>query len=359
MSELNVDDCIENADWIKAAAKRRAAAASARADYDAGEPRKGKGPGGGEWTSGGAGGAKGGDKPVPKWSENLPHKDPAAYFGGTEILPDQSGVYHVGKNLDAAVELLGRGKDVDLKQPREVATLMDKLAAIGREAANGVKRVYDLCHVTVANTNLFCVEHVGIPRAKMPQLKGVPAKGSRGAELEPNKKGEVDLSKHFRHHLEKHGYDVLKATEDASYLRASQRELDGVKIAGMMQAIKEGKVPDNRIWVTRDNYVLDGHHRWAAQVALEYIEGKPIPMKVFKVDMSITDAIRDANHFAAKWGIAQQAVGAPSPKAKADSVCTSCGAGVRSDSSDLSKVDEILTHLKAGEILSELKKFEK
>jgi hypothetical protein len=59
------------------------------------------------------------------------------------------------------------------------------------------------------------------------------------------------------------------------------------------------------IYVSRDGYVIDGHHRWAAIVA--YNAAHPdaqIPMKTTVLDMDIKDAIPMANKFAEDMGIA-------------------------------------------------------
>jgi hypothetical protein len=251
--------------------------------YNPDEPRVPPGEsGGGQWTSGGAG----------------------------EPKPDAQGKYHVGNNLDLAVKLIGEGKDVVLEQPRQIATLMDRLAAIGKEAkAAGEKaKIYDLCHVSVPDTNIFCAGNKGIARAEMPQLSGKPLPGSRADGLAKDKHGEVDLSKEFAKHMGDHG-GVSKEKEDAAYLRASQRELDGVKVATIMQKIESGEAKDRRIWVTKDNYILDGHHNWAARVALEYATGKTINMKVYRTGTSIIPTINAARKFANDWGLPQRAVG--------------------------------------------------
>jgi hypothetical protein len=59
------------------------------------------------------------------------------------------------------------------------------------------------------------------------------------------------------------------------------------------------------IYVSRDGYVIDGHHRWAAIVAYNAKHpDNPIPMKSTVIDMDIKDAIPMANKFAEDMGIA-------------------------------------------------------
>ncbi len=59
------------------------------------------------------------------------------------------------------------------------------------------------------------------------------------------------------------------------------------------------------IYVSRDGFVIDGHHRWAAIAA--YNASHPdsqIPMKVQVIDQDIKDAIPMCNKFAEDMGIA-------------------------------------------------------
>jgi ParB-like chromosome segregation protein Spo0J len=59
------------------------------------------------------------------------------------------------------------------------------------------------------------------------------------------------------------------------------------------------------IFVSKDGYVIDGHHRWAAQVARDYEDGKggDLNMKVRVVDMPIMDVLKEANSWADDFGI--------------------------------------------------------
>lgn len=210
-------------------------------------------------------------------------------------------------NLKLALKALGDGKHISLNQPEQVSTLMDKmhkyvkgLKKQGKEAPN-----FDLCKVSVPNTNLFCQESLGVPRIKMPQLGGTPAKGSEGDKLPKNEKGEVDLSEKFIEHLKSQGISTKETTINASHLRASQNELIGAKVAHMLHQAEKGErdLTQGRIFVTRDNYVLDGHHRWAAAIGLHYKEGKELMMPVHKLDMDIGQAISEANTYTEKMGI--------------------------------------------------------
>lgn len=215
-------------------------------------------------------------------------------------------------NVENAAKLLAEGKFVELQQPDQVATLLDRLKEIVDDAkAKGESApVYDLCKVSVPGTNLFCVESKGIPRSKMPQLSGKPLPGSKGDALQKNDKGEVDLAPQFMQFLRDSGIEIVEEEVDASHLRASQNELNGAKIAGIASGMEAGKVPDARIFVSDSGYVVDGHHRWAAKVGLEYKTGQPMKQPVNHIKADIIKVLQLANDFAAEWGIPQAGVAA-------------------------------------------------
>ena len=209
----------------------------------------------------------------------------------------------------------------------QVSTLLDEMARIANEAkAAGEKAPnYDLCLVTVPNTNLFCAESKGIPRIEMPQLGGIPVPGSRADTLPKNDGGEVDIGPAFVRHLREKGVNVEETRKLASHLKASQSELVGVKVGGMMKWMEAGSVQarntirESSIFVTRDGYVVDGHHRWAAVVGLDAQEGglDELDMPVRVIDMDILDVLKEANDFAIEFGVPPQAAVASGVKVDA------------------------------------------
>jgi len=224
-----------------------------------------------------------------------------------------SGWNDVGDDVNEAAKLLAEGKKVRLSQPSQVSVLLDKLAEMVKDANERGEKApnYDLCNVTVRDTNLFCAESKGIPRIKMPQLKGKPLPGSKAAKKEPDKRGEVDLTPEFRAYLEKKGIAVEDDTLAASHFRPTQNELNGAKVAGMVQAIREGKLARERLFVSRDDYIVDGHHRWAGLVGADAIDGKlgDEQLDVARFDLDIITLLKESNDFAKEWGIPQVGVG--------------------------------------------------
>lgn len=221
---------------------------------------------------------------------------------------------YVGSDIDKAQQLIAEGKHVRLNQPDEVSTILDRLAMATKK---GEKSLFDLCKVSVTLTNLFCRENKGIPRAHMPQLKGKAAPGSLAA-AKGGAGNEVDVEPEFVEALRKAGISITPKRVMASHLRASQEELDGRKVVGMAEAIREGKgahIADTPIYVSQDGYVIDGHHRWAALVAIDILDGKianpedNVQMNVVELGFDIGAALDYTNEFAKLMGILQAAVG--------------------------------------------------
>jgi hypothetical protein len=230
---------------------------------------------------------------------------------------------YVTDDIDVATKLIYEDRDtpdeearwVKLEQEHQVSTLLDKLKAIGDDAkARGEKApLYNLCRISVPGTNLFCHETKGIPRTQMPQLGGVPTPGSDADDatrFPKDKKGEVNLGDAFVEHLrtdENIGVDVEEVRAD--FLKATQTELDGTKVAGMMAAADAGKfdIAGETIFVTDDDYVVDGHHRWAAAVANEYGGRGTLNLKVRRIHTDIATVLRLANSWTQEMGMAQRA----------------------------------------------------
>jgi HK97 family phage portal protein len=254
----------------------------------------------------------------------------AAKSAGLKYSADQPRDYHgrfgeggVGHFIKAttipeAIALLGDGKGIMFERPDQAVTLLHELAKMANEAKAAGKdaKSYDLCRVSVSDTNLFCADNVGIPRNAMPQLTGVPIPGSFADSLPRDVRGNVDLSPAFRDSLTASGSLIIDTNEFASHLRASQDQLDGTKVAGIMGAMEAGTKIEGRIFISDDNYIVDGHHRWAAEVGLGLGDKKEMSMQVARVNMKILPLLAAANAFAEKMGIPQSGFGKDNEFAK-------------------------------------------
>jgi hypothetical protein len=220
-------------------------------------------------------------------ASEMPQADPDTFSGGSDI-PDGVEPEQLQKfNTDI----------------QKVAQQVADAKAKGEPAPN-----INLCDVTVPGTNLYCDDNLGIPRDEMPQFKGTAQPGSRAASMDTDASGEVDTEPVFKEMLAQKGIKTLQTEIPADKLKATQKDLVGAKVVGMMGALE--KDPNHPkitapIYVSRDGHVIDGHHRWAAVVAFNAANpDKQIPMKTTVLDMDIKDAIPMANKFAEDMGIA-------------------------------------------------------
>ena len=221
----------------------------------------------------------------------------------------------VAKEMPGAdPETFGGGSDIpDGVEPEQLKKFNTDISKVAQQVADAKAKGepapnINLCDVTVPGTNLYCDDNLGIPRDEMPQFKGNAAPGSRAASMDVDASGEVDTEPVFKEMLKEKGIKTLQTEIPADRLKATQKDLVGAKVVGMMGALE--KDPNHPkitapIYVSRDGHVIDGHHRWAAIVAHNAANpDKQIPMKTTVLDMDIKDAIPMANKFAEDMGIA-------------------------------------------------------
>ena len=196
---------------------------------------------------------------------------------------DSNGVMHTTNVYDAQRALF-ENRRVDLKQPKQVTTLIKRLGETALEMAESgsVAPTFNLCNVTIKGTNLFCADQIGIPRVEMPVIRA-----SKTAD--------------FVKYLGEQGYKIEEGREKAANLRASQSELSGEKVAASMQRITDEGKFYKRIVISRDDYILDGHHTWAGQLAHDAadndLENDGRRVKIARIDIGIVDLIAEAE----KW----------------------------------------------------------
>jgi len=267
---------------------------------------------GNQWTDGHGGGAEG---EAWKSSGGWEH---TGITWKQDTYPDTGRPIPIkAVSLEHAVSLVLEGKVVEVPDVQGAYTLIDKLAQIAAEAkaSGGAAKEFDLCNVSVAGTNMFCAEYVtdpehpeGITRLKMPQLGGVPEPGSEADKLPRNPwdPTEVDGAAHFIAHLQGIGIKTSSEKIPAAKLKASQREMVGSKVAKMM-ADKSFDPAKNPVFVSKDNYVVDGHHRWAAVVGRDAEDGHlgDLDMNIVRVNAPISEVLHLASAWSEKFGIKQ------------------------------------------------------
>ena len=219
----------------------------------------------GKFTSGGGDGAS--DHPGPGYSKDAHVVD---------------GVIHTSNVHDAA-RALSEDREVELNQPKQASTLIHELGRIAMKMQKQGKEApfFDLCKVSIAGTNLFCAETKGIPRVEMPQMDKAQTLAFIG-------------------YLKDKGYKIEKGTERAINLRATQNQLNGAKVAANMNKYQTtGKGP-RRLIVSRTDYILDGHHKWAAKIGMDAADNKlknDTKLDIWRVDIGITKLLKEAQKF--------------------------------------------------------------
>lgn len=126
----------------------------------------------------------------------------------------------------------------------------------------------------------------GVPRAEMPQIP----------------KAQLPA---FQERLRTAGIGFTPGVMDPQKLRATQSELDGKQVSKMMRDAQAGQfdLVSRPVWVSSDDKVLDGHHRWAAASALSSNCGGCVEMPVIRVDMPMDDLLAFASSFNEDAGV--------------------------------------------------------
>ncbi|MDR3550364.1 MAG: hypothetical protein P4L31_03055 [Candidatus Babeliales bacterium] len=177
----------------------------------------------------------------------------------------------------------------------------------------------NLCTFASSRHRLFCECNKGISRIDMPQIDGQPTPGGKAEQmikrgtLIPKKNGEVDLKDQFIAAMNNKFGGSRQETVDASTLKATQNEINGCYVAGMWWTLKQNpqhKILRAPLFIAQDNYILDGHHRWAAIDALEYgaRQAKPVMMRVIRINTDIDTLLKEALEFTKEYGIEAQSV---------------------------------------------------
>ena len=127
-----------------------------------------------------------------------------------------------------------------------------KKAVVKNKTAKAPKKENDMC-----DTGSFCKGAKDIPRKLMPQI------------YDANKFAKV-VKRRF-------GVKTRKMQMRPRNLKPSQNEINGEIVDKIIKAKKKHYNP---LVVSEDNFIVDGHHRWAA--AKKTKPNKPVPVMVIK-----------------------------------------------------------------------------
>jgi len=154
----------------------------------------------------------------------------------------------------------------------------------------------DITELKVEDTMLFGDEGLGIARKDMPQI--------------PSERRQEFLSD-----LKKDGISATKESIDARTLKPIQKEVSGSRSGSIYMKYKDsGKIPDEqRILVSSDGYVIDGHHTWGAGVALAFQDNES-KLPIYRLDLTAKEALDVSSKWSDSKGIGRQAIDAPAQK---------------------------------------------
>lgn len=182
---------------------------------------------------------------------------------------------------------------------------------IARKLKKGIEKSADVCKLSPP----VCKGNMGLTRDKMPQIEGDKTVKQMLASDDPldKKKGQAmvhagadpesdkTVVQHMLEHFEKNGVKSAVTKVPVGALKATQKEIQAGKTFGMASAHLTGKNPNtgepfsllkggNKILVSRDGHILDGHHRWAAALTID----PELEMDVQVIDMDMKDLLREA-----------------------------------------------------------------
>jgi len=102
----------------------------------------------------------------------------------------------------------------------------------------------------------------------------------------------------FDRYLHERGITTKLDRVDPATLSATQNELDGRKTGQMMTKLRSGTMvgAEHPLWISSDNKLLDGHHRWAAEAALSVGEA-PRTVTVVRASVPMSQLIEHARAF--------------------------------------------------------------
>ena len=188
-----------------------------------------------------------------------------------------------GKWADGIVQDIFDGKHPEV-EPENVSALFMKMADRTDHP--------DVTEISVAGTMLFGDDGMGIARKDMPQI-------------------DKDLRPQFLKDLEKDGITAETEKIDPKTLKPVQKEVSGSRSGAIYNKYREeGKIPEQeRILISKDGFVIDGHHTWAASVAFSF-DNPSAKIPVYRLSVNAQEALDASLAWTQSKGIEGQAIDA-------------------------------------------------
>lgn len=154
------------------------------------------------------------------------------------------------------------------------------------------------------STNRLLRGNLGIPRVDMPQLGFIPEARTWADVLPKDPQfGGVDLGPWFWNHLVTQGVRMDHTMVPLVKLRPTQRELNCEKVTALTQAVMDGGLKKPCLFICREGHIIDGHHRWAAELVAAVRRGnlKTAKVQVSRAALSIHEVLEEADRFLDQW----------------------------------------------------------
>lgn len=149
------------------------------------------------------------------------------------------------------------------------------------------KGTADLSKLTLEGTPIFA-GGLNKNRSEMPQIS---------KEAQPG----------FLASLKEQGIGVKHENVSPHTLVASQNEINAARVGQKLREFESGKKDLRPILVSKDNKVLDGHHRWAVGVALR-VDNPATKIPVIRIGVNHTKALATMHDYAKKHGLVAKAL---------------------------------------------------
>jgi len=155
----------------------------------------------------------------------------------------------------------------------------------------------DLTELSIEGTLLYGDEGMGIARKDMPQIPG-KERARFLSEI------EAEL-----------GVTAEKEKVDPTTLKPIQKEISAARSGAIYNKFREdGEIPKNeRILISKDGFVVDGHHTWGAAVAFAF-DNPGTELPVYRLSVTAKEALDISLKWAADNGFEGQAIDAPAKK---------------------------------------------
>lgn len=234
----------------------------------------------------------------------------------------EKGVSGVGPKLkpeEAEKKLEKLKVDPDIKQKLKdeykldiIGDDLEQAANIAQKLKDGIDKSADVCKLSPP----VCKGNLGLTRDKMPQIPGdmsvkemlnatnkdgtpdeaTRAKGKAAVEAGADPDSDKSVLQTMLDTFKSRGVKIEPSKVPVGQLKATQSEIKAGKTFGMADAYLKGKFPNigDQIVISKDNHILDGHHRWAALLTVD----PKRTMNVIRVDMNMQDMLDEADSMA-------------------------------------------------------------